>query len=130
MYLKLNLRILKSWAENILYPTHIIKYEDLISDTYLAFKKVINFINKVTKDKNEFDEVKAKACVKNCDFTKLKNLENQEGFEESITKKNSKEKLTFFNLGKNNNFQNILEKKILVEMNSYYKKELSKYNYT
>ena len=120
----------KSWAENILYPTHIIKYEDLISDTYLAFKKVINFINKVTKDKNEFDEVKAKACVKNCDFTKLKNLENQEGFEESITKKNSKEKLTFFNLGKNNNFQNILEKKILVEMNSYYEKELSKYNYT
>ena len=83
---------------SVAYKPNLAFFESYGVQGLNAFKKVINFINKVTKDKNEFDEVKAKMCVKNCDFTKLKNLENQEGFEESITKKNSKEKqITFAN---------------------------------
>ena len=120
---------LKSWTENTLYPTHIIRYEDLISDTKLEFEKLIMFIDKVTKSKNEFDKDKTEICVKNCDFNNLKKLESTKGFDESMVKRGSDEKLKFFNLGKDNNYNNILEKKLINEMTNYYKKEIIKFNF-
>ena len=120
---------LKSWTENTLYPTHIIRYEDLISDTKLEFEKLIMFIDKVTKSKNKFDKDKAEVCVKNCDFNNLKKLESTKGFDESMVKRGSDEKLKFFNLGKDNNYNNILEKKLINEMTNYYKKEIIKFNF-
>ena len=120
---------LKSWTENTLYPTHIIRYEDLISDTKLEFEKLIMFIDKVTKSKNKFDRDKAEVCVKNCDFNNLKKLESTKGFDESMVKRGSDEKLKFFNLGKDNNYNNILEKKLINEMTNYYKKEIIKFNF-
>ena len=120
---------LKSWTENTLYQTHVIRYEDLISDTYSTFEQIIYFINKITNAKNEIDKEKAKLCVKNCNFENLKKLENNNGFSESMTKKGTNEKIQFFNLGKNNNYQNILEKKITQEMTNCYKNELIKFNY-
>lgn len=120
---------LKSWTENTLYPTHVIRYEDLISDTKLEFEKLIMFIDKVTKSKNKFDKDKAEVCVKNCDFNNLKKLESTKGFDESMVKRGSDEKLKFFNLGKDNNYNNILEKKLINEMTNYYKKEIIKFNF-
>ena len=120
---------LKSWTENTLYPTHIIRYEDLISDTKLEFEKLIMFIDKVTKSKNKFDRDKAEVCVKNCDFNNLKKLESTKGFDESMVKRGTDEKLKFFNLGKDNNYNNILEKKLINEMTDYYKKEIIKFNF-
>jgi len=120
---------LKSWTENILYPTHIIKYEDLISNTRSEFEKLIMFIDKITKSKNKFNKDKAKTCVENCDFKNLKKLENTKGFDESMVKRGTNEKLKFFNLGKDNNYKNILEKKLINEMNNYYKKEIVKFNF-
>ena len=38
----------KSWVENKKFPVLVLKYEDLIDDTYLTFKKVIDFINKIS----------------------------------------------------------------------------------
>jgi len=60
---------LKSWSENTLYPTLIIKYEDLIIDTTSTFKKVLNFINDVTKSKKNIDEEKLLKCIENCKFS-------------------------------------------------------------
>ena len=96
----------KSWVENKMFPVLTIRYEDLETDTFATFKKVFDFINKIGKSNMLFDKNKAKICIKNCEFSNLKKLENEKGFAEAITKKGSNEKLKFFNMGKKNNYQN------------------------
>ena len=119
----------KSWVENKNFPVLTIKYEDLQSETFTTFKKVLDFINKLTNSKNSVDREKAKKSIKNCDFENLKKLEQEKGFAEAITKKGSNEKLTFFNLGKNNNYKNLLDPILLTKMNDLFQNELVKYNY-
>ena len=120
---------LKSWTENTLYPSLIIKYEDLIIDTKSTFKKVLNFIKVVTNSKNNIDEQKLLECVENCQFSNLKKMEEQKGFDESMIDKKTGNKITFFNLGEKNNFKNLLKKNLIDEMNDYFQYQLKKYNY-
>ena len=119
----------KSWTENTLYPSLIIKYEDLIKDTKSTFKKVLKFIDKITKSKNNIDEHKILKCVENCQFSNLKKMEKENGFDESMIDKKTGNKITFFNLGEKNNFKEILEKNLIDEMNDYFKYQLKKYKY-
>jgi hypothetical protein len=120
---------LKSWTENTLYPSLIIKYEDLIIDTASTFKKVLEFIKKITNSKNHIDEQKLLKCVENCKFSNLKMMEKEKGFDESMVNKKTGNKITFFNLGEKNNFKDILEKDLINEMNDYFKYQLKKYKY-
>lgn len=120
---------LKSWTENTLYPSLIIKYEDLIIDTASVFKKVLEFIKKITNSKNNIDKQKLLKCVENCKFSNLKTMEREKGFDESMVDKKTGEKITFFNLGEKNNFRDILEKNLINEMNDYFKYQLKKYKY-
>ena len=119
----------KSWVENKNFPILTIRYEDLQSETFATLKKALDFINKLTNSKNSIDREKAKKSIKNCDFENLKKLEQEKGFAEAITKKRSNEKLTFFNLGKNNNYKNLLDPILLTKMNDLFQNELVKYNY-
>tara|TARA_B100000073_G_scaffold346367_1_gene357613 strand:- start:1296 stop:2141 length:846 start_codon:yes stop_codon:yes gene_type:complete len=119
----------KSWIENKKFPVLLIKYEDLVGETFFVFKNIIQFINKLMNNKQAFNKDKAVNAIKNTSFEKLQNLEKQYGFSEAVTKKGTKEKLKFFNLGKANNYQNILSKNLINKMNKEYKKELEKYNY-
>ena len=120
---------LKSWTENTLYPSLIIKYEDLIKDTNSTFKKVLEFINKVTNSKNNINKQRLSKCVENCQFSNLKKMERENGFDESMIDKKTGNKITFFNLGEKNNFKDILEKDLIDEMNDYFKYQLKKYKY-
>ena len=119
----------RSWTENILYPTLIIKYEDLISDASSTFEKVLNFIKKVTNSNNEIDKVKLQKCVINCGFSNLQNMEKKEGFNESMIDKKTGNKIAFFNLGKKNNYKEILEENMINEINSCFNNELKKFKY-
>ena len=119
----------KSWVDNKKFPVLLIKYEDLVGETFFVFKNIIQFVNKLMNSKQAFNKDKAVNAIKNTSFEKLQNLEKQYGFSEAVTKKGTKEKLRFFNLGKANNYQNILSKNLINKMNNEYKKELEKYNY-
>jgi len=119
----------KSWVENKNFPVLTVRYEDLQSETFNTFKKVLDFINKLTNSKKIIDREKAKKSIKNCDFENLKRLEQEKGFAEAITKKGSNEKLKFFNLGINNNYKNLLDPTLLTKMNDLFQAELVKYNY-
>ena len=119
----------KSWVENKNFPVLTIRYEDLQFETFTTFKKVLNFINDLTNSKKSIDRDKAKEAIRNCDFEKLKKLEKEKGFAESITKKGSDEKIPFFNLGTDNNYKNLLDSKLLNKMNELFQTELVKYNY-
>ena len=119
----------KSWIENKNFPVLTIRYEDLQSETFTTFKKVLDFINNLTNSNKSIDRDKAKEAIRNCDFEKLKKLEKDKGFAESITKKGSDEKIPFFNLGTDNNYKNLLDSKLLNKMNELFQTELVKYNY-
>ena len=119
----------KSWVENKNFPVLTIRYEDLQSETFVTFKKVLDFINNLMNSKKTIDRNKAKEVIKNCDFEKLKKLEKEKGFAESITKKRSDKKIPFFNLGANNNYKNLLDSKLLNKMNELFQNELVKYKY-
>ena len=119
----------KSWVENRNFPVLTIRYEDLQYKTFDTFKKVLDFINKLTNSRKSIDKEKAELSIKNCNFENLKKLEQEKGFAEAITKRGSKEKLIFFNLGKDNNYKKLLNTSLINKMNDLFQNELVKYNY-
>ena len=119
----------KTWVENNLFPVLIIKYEDLLNETYNTFRKVIEFINKISNSSKTFNKSKGKSSIKNTSFEKLQKMENDHGFAEAMNKKGTNKKIKFFNLGQKNNYKNLLSQDLIIKMNEFYKEELIKFNY-
>ena len=120
---------IKSWIENKRFPVLVIKYEDLMDQTFVTFKKVIDFINNITQNKVSFNKERAKNSIKNTSFRNLQKLEKEHGFAEALKEKGSEKKIKFFNLGQENNYKKLLPADLINEMNKYYKKELIQFNY-
>jgi len=118
-----------SWTNNKLFPTLVIRYEDLQNETFATFEKVINFIDNLSKSKNHFKREKVKKSIQSCDFEKLKKLETNEGFIESPISKKDNSKINFFKLGKDNDYKKLLNKDLITKMNLKFKDEIKKYNY-
>jgi len=119
----------KSWSECKKFPVLTVRYEDLQLETFVTFKKVISFIEKLTNKKNSFKREKAKKTISSCEFNKLKKMENEVGFNEAISSKLTGEKIKFFNLGKDNDYKKLLGKDLIEEMNSLFKEQIKKYEY-
>ena len=119
----------KTWVENNLFPVLVIKYEDLLKETYNTFRKVIEFINKISNSSKTFNKSKGKNSIKNTSFEKLQRMENDHGFAEAMNKKGTNKKIKFFNLGQKNNYKNLLSQDLIIKMNEIYKEELIKFNY-
>ena len=119
----------KTWVENNLFPVLVIKYEDLLKETYNTFRKVIEFINKISNSSKIFNKSKGKNSIKNTSFEKLQRMENDYGFAEAMNKKGTNKKIKFFNLGQKNNYKNLLSQDLIIKMNEFYKEELIKFNY-
>ena len=118
-----------SWINNKLFPTLVIRYEDLQNETFLTFKKVINFIDNLDNSKNSFKRDKAKKSIQSCDFERLKKLEISDGFNESPLSKKDNTRINFFKLGKDNDYKKLLTKELITKMNLKFKDEIEKFNY-
>ena len=119
----------KSWLDNKLFPTLIVKYEDLEDKALLILEEVQNFINKVGNLKNKFDKEKAKKCIKNCSFDLLKKEEEKSGFPEALLGQKTQNKIKFFNLGKDNDWKKILPKNTLNQLNKILASDLERFKY-
>ena len=119
----------KSWLDNKLFPTLLIKYEDLEDKALLILEEVQNFINKVGNLKNKFDKEKAKKCIKNCSFDLLKKEEEKSGFPEALLGQKTQNKIKFFNLGKDNDWKKILPKNTLNQLNKILASDLERFKY-
>ena len=120
----------KSWIKNKDFPIKLIKYEDLIDQTFYVVKDLINFINKTCKLDNNFDKSKAQNAIETTSFEKLKKIENNHGFSESIKSKNrDKNKVPFFHLGPNNNWQKIFDPSFANELSTIFKETLEELQY-
>ena len=118
-----------SWIKNNIFPVLTIRYEDLHTQTFKTLEKVINFVKLISKSKQSFKRDKAKKVVKSCEFSRMQKMENENGFPEAVMKKKENKKINFFHLGPNKNYKEILDKEILLEMNSLYKEQLKEFKY-
>ena len=98
----------------------IIKYEDLINDTKNTFKNIINFLSEYTEIKN--NEEKLIHSVNNTQFNNLRKQEDKYGF-------NMGQRNKFFHLGKQNDWKNLLDSKIISKINKEFKSEMSELGY-
>ena len=119
----------KSWKENKIIPVKIIKYEDLVKETYYVFKDIINFISRLTNNQKRFNKQKAQNSVKSTSFEKLKKYEENKGFAESLNSKTNKKKIPFFHLGPNNNWKNNFDQDFQNKLNKTFKENLKELGY-
>ncbi|MDC3341611.1 sulfotransferase domain-containing protein [Candidatus Pelagibacter sp.] len=119
----------ESWIKCTKFPILTIRYEDLQLETFQTFIKVIKFINKLSNLENLINETKAKKSIISCEFEKLKKLENKNGFLEAMVDKKTKKKISFFNLGRENDYKRLLQTNLIDEMSSLYNQQIKKFNY-
>lgn len=120
----------RSWKNQKNFPVKIIKYEDLCRKSYETFREIVEFINKTIKSKDSFNIEKAKNAVDSTSFNKMKNIENNEGFKESVLSKyNNSNKIPFFHLGPKNDWKNTYNINYQKKLNSIFNENLQELNY-
>ena len=119
----------KSWKNNLNFETLFVKYEEIENNKEEIFKKIIFFIEKVSKRNSKFNEKKFLNSIKSTNFSNLKNKELNEGFEESIYSRKMGKKINFFNLGFNNRWQKLLPVDIKDQVNEKFKANLKELDY-
>ena len=119
----------KSWIVQKQIPFMIVKYENLLKETYLVFKDIIEFINKTTGINNKIYKNKLKNSVQSTLLNKLKDNEKKHGFSEAILSKKSNKKIPFFFLGPENDWKKILPKDLKTKLNKTYEKNLKELSY-
>ena len=119
----------RSWKNNKNFEILFIKYEDIEKNKEDTFKKIILFVEKITKKNSKFNEKKFLNSIKSTNFSNLKNKELNEGFEESVYSNKVGKKINFFNLGFSNRWQKLLPADIKEKVNEKFKKSLEELNY-
>ena len=107
----------------------LIKYEDLISDKKSTFLKILKFICKLNKTKFSVNPIKLDNMLKSTTFKKMKDLEKNKGFPEAVDHRATKEKITFFNQGPDNDWKRSIDKKIVDKLEKAFKVEMEELNY-
>ena len=119
----------ESWKIQKQIPIKVIRYEDLLNETYAVFNDVINFIHKTTNSEEKIFKNKIKNAVSSSLFSKLKEKEKKEGFSEAPKSKLLNSQIPFFNLGPNNNWKKILNDNLKDKLNIAFKKKLKELSY-
>ena len=123
--------LLGTWGEHYKFWKNntdllLIKYEDLIKDTKFELEKIINFIKKYTDVQT--NENKNENIIKTTNFKYLRNLEEGGYFDENAYETIGKKK-KFFNLGPENNWKNLQDKKIINEIETNFSAEMKELGY-
>ena len=119
----------KSWVNQKIFPVKLIRYEDLNVKTFDILKEIIEFIQNITEQKKEFNYLKARNSVKSTNFEKMKNIEKNDGFLESVLSKNDTKKIPFFHLGPKNDWKSMFDKTYQEKLNLIFKNNLKELNY-
>jgi len=119
----------KSWKVQKKIPIKIIKYEELLNETYIVVKDLIEFINSTINSKEKINKEKLKRSINSTLFDKLRNNEMKNGFSEAITSKKNNRKIPFFFLGPKNDWRKILDEDLKNKLNDVYKQNLIELSY-
>ncbi|MDB9815339.1 sulfotransferase domain-containing protein [Candidatus Pelagibacter sp.] len=119
----------ESWKFQKTIPVKIIRYEDLLNQTYSVANEVISFINQITGNKEKISKNKIVNAVSSTSFSKLKGKEEKEGFSEAPKSRVNDSKIPFFNLGPKNKWKTILNDDLKNKLNEVFKKKLEELDY-
>jgi len=109
-----------SWKNGVVeVPRIIIKYEDLINNTFETKLKIIKFLSNILNFKVDTNHVKY--SIEQSDFNRLQGIENNQKFHESTN--------TFFNSGKIGQWKNILSPKQISRIENFCKDEMEELGY-
>ncbi|MBT92145.1 MAG: sulfotransferase [Candidatus Pelagibacter sp.] len=117
----------QSWKNINFCPIKIIKYEDLLTDVQKVFVSTLDFLSKFLKIK--FDKKKINTSLISTSFKNLSQMEKNEEFQESVTSFKTDKKIKFFNLGKKNNWKNLLDPQIEKKIREVFSKEMKELGY-
>jgi len=117
----------QSWKNIKFAPVLIVKYENLIKNTNSSLEEIINFIKKFIDIK--VDNKKILKTVESCNFKNLRKMEQEEGFDEAAYSEKLGKKVNFFNLGKENDWKNLLNPEIEKKIRTAFKNEMRELNY-
>ena len=107
----------------------LIKYEDLINNKDLTFRKVIKFLCMLKGIKFKIDQAKFRNVIETTEFKKMQKLEQEKGFREAKTDPKTGEKIPFFNLGAENDWKKTLDPVIKAKIEENFKKEMKELGY-
>ena len=109
----------KSWVSNKTLETLVVRYEDLITEPFKSFSKIIKFLEKIAKIK--YDEKSIKFSIDQTNFQSLHELEKRDGFDEATNN-------TFFRKGSSKQWVG-LDKKIITELQKSFGDLMKELNY-
>ncbi len=119
----------KSWKNQNIIPTLLIRYEDLLTETFSVFKNVVEFINYTIKNENEIDKNKLKNSIFSTEFNKLKDYEKKNGFSGAVLSKQNLKKIPFFHLGPKNDWKKYIDKDMQNKILKAFKQDLFNLSY-
>jgi len=115
-----------SWTKNN-KNLLVIKYEDLLSNKKKETTKIINFINNFINI--SISNEKINNCLSSTTFENMQSMEEKGLFTENNIDEKIGKKIKFFNEGKKNQWENILESKIRMEIEKKFKNEMNELKY-
>jgi hypothetical protein len=133
---------ISSWANNYLswlkynkFRRLFIKYEDLLENKYETFRDIIIFTNTLMNRTEGVDKSKLQKAIETTSFNVLKNKEVNESFGgsdigfKSWRNFHPENKKLFFNLGPDNKWEKILDKKIKQDIETNFENEMKNLKY-
>ena len=119
----------QSWNYQKEIPMKLVKYENLLSDTYSTSLEIIQFVDKIMKNNEGIDKKKLENAINSTSFEKLRKEETVKGFSEAILSKERNKKIPFFYLGPENDWKKILDEKIQTKLSETFKDNLKELLY-
>ena len=124
-----------SWLRNKQFRRLFVKYEDLLTNKYETFRDIIVFSNTLMNRTENVDKSKLQKAIETTNFDILKNREVSESFDGSNNsfKKwrnfHKENKNLFFNLGPENKWEKILDKKTKEIIETSFKNQMIELKY-
>ena len=124
--------LISSWKNHYNYWNKIkknyllIRYENLIKKPEEEFNKIVIYLENILNTK--IDKKKIKNAIETSSFENLQSLEDQNKFDEGKTSKHGS-KIRFFNLGKKNNWEKILQENVKSKIEKKFIFEMKKLGY-
>lgn len=109
----------RSWVSNKTLEILVIRYEDLISQPFKSFSKIIKFLE--DKSKIIYDEKSINFSIDQTSFKKLRELEKKNGFNEATNN-------VFFRQGSSKQWGD-LDKKLITDLEKSFKDLMKELNY-
>ena len=106
----------------------LVKYEDLLKKKKTVLLKIFKYLDSLGL-KSSLDMIKLNKVIKTTEFESMKKKEENETFYEAVIDNNTGKRKNFFNLGPQNNWRKLLDKKNIDKIQINFEKEMVELGY-